>query len=411
MHIIKRRGWELAERSVTPEAFVLNRRGLLGGAAALATFGATGAARAAALSAPRDTKFDPGRAITPEKDATTYNNYYEFSEDKDCWPLAQKMVITDPWSIRIDGLVKKPRTIAFEDLVKQAPLEERVYRHRCVEAWSMVVPWDGFPMKKLLDLAQPLGSAKYVAFTTVEQPKAMPGLSNPIYPWPYVEAVTIEEAANDLAFISVGMYGHSLPKVSGAPIRMTLPWKYGFKSGKAFVRISFVEKRPDTMWAQIAPSEYRLLGERQPRGGASPLEPGERARAGQRRAGADENLQRLRRVRILLVCRRERRETVHVIIFQRIMAVLAAAFLVGAVAVAMIGPPNVPLGAALYMLDRRVVYDVQAHLAAWMWDDAALPLLVRPAWLLPACIGVVCAGLSLSVASRKRPQRTPRRRS
>ncbi len=254
MHIIRRRGWELPQRLVTPEAVALNRRGLLGGALALTGLAAA-SARAATLSAPRDPKFDPGRAITPEKDATTYNNYYEFSESKECWPLAQKMVV-DPWAIRIDGLVKKPRSIAFEDLLKQVQLEERIYRHRCVEAWSMVVPWDGFPMRKLLAIAEPLGSAKYVAFTTVEQPKTMPGLSNPIYPWPYVEGVTIAEAANDLAFISVGVYGKSLPKVSGAPVRMTLPWKYGFKSGKAFVTVSFVEKRPDTMWAQIAPSEY-----------------------------------------------------------------------------------------------------------------------------------------------------------
>jgi methionine sulfoxide reductase catalytic subunit len=256
MHIIKRRGWELPERSATPEALVLNRRGVLGGTLALATAGLTGTARAAGLTAPRDPKFDPGRAITPQQDVTTYNNYYEFSEGKDCWPLAKKMVISDPWSIQIDGLVKQPRTIAFDDLMKQVQLEERVYRHRCVEAWSMVVPWDGFPMKKLAEIAEPLGSAKYMVFTTVEQPKTMPGLSNPIYPWPYVEAVTMAEAANDLAFISVGMYGKSLPNVSGAPIRMTLPWKYGFKSGKAFVKVSFVEKRPATMWAQIAPSEY-----------------------------------------------------------------------------------------------------------------------------------------------------------
>ncbi len=253
MHIIRRRGWELPERSVTPEALVLNRRTLLGAGLALAA--GAGSARAAALSAPHDAKFDPGRAITPEKDATTYNNYYEFGEDKDIWPLAQKMVL-DPWSIRIDGLVKTPRTIAFEDLMKQVQLEERVYRHRCVEAWSMVVPWDGFPMRRLMELAEPLGSAKYMVFTTVEQPKTMPGLSNPIYPWPYVEAVTVAEAANELAFITLGMYGHSLPKQSGAPIRMTLPWKYGFKSGKAFVKVSFTEKRPDTMWAQIAPDEY-----------------------------------------------------------------------------------------------------------------------------------------------------------
>lgn len=254
MHIIRRRGWEIPERLVTPEALVLNRRAVLGGALALAA--APAVARAADFAAPRNPTFKGGRPVTPEKDVTTYNNYYEFSEDKDCWPLAQKMVLTHPWDIQIDGLVKAPRTIALGDLLKQVKLEERIYRHRCVEAWSMVVPWVGFPMKALMDIAEPLGSAKYMAFTTVEQPKTMPGLSNPIYPWPYVEAVTVEEAANELAFITVGMYGHALPKVSGAPIRMTIPWKYGFKSGKAFVKVSFTEKRPATMWAQIAPDEY-----------------------------------------------------------------------------------------------------------------------------------------------------------
>ncbi len=302
MRINKRRGWELPERLVTPEQVVLNRRAVLGGAMALAAAGSV-TARAADLMAPREAKFAPGaeRTITPEKDATTYNNYYEFSEEKDCWPLAQKMVVTDPWAIRIDGLVKTPRTIDFADLMKQVKLEERVYRHRCVEAWSMVVPWDGFPMRKLMDIAEPLGSAKYMVFTTVEQPKTMPGLSNPIYPWPYVEAVTVAEAANELAFITVGMYGKSLPKVSGAPIRMTLPWKYGFKSGKAFVKVSFTEKRPPTMWAQIAPDEYRLLGQCQSGRFAPAMESGERACPGHRRADSDEDLQWLRRVRIRLV--------------------------------------------------------------------------------------------------------------
>ncbi len=254
MHISKRRGWEIPARFVTPEALVLNRRAVLGGALALAAVPA--AARAAGFAAPLNPTFKPGRAVTPEKDVTTYNNYYEFSEDKDCWPLAQKMVLTQPWMIQIDGLVKAPKAIALDDLLKQVKMEERIYRHRCVEAWSMVVPWEGFPMKALMDIAEPLGSAKYMAFTTVEQPKTMPGLSDPIYPWPYVEAVTVQEAANELAFITVGMYGHALPKVSGAPIRMTIPWKYGFKSGKAFVKVSFTEKRPATMWAQIAPDEY-----------------------------------------------------------------------------------------------------------------------------------------------------------
>jgi methionine sulfoxide reductase catalytic subunit len=254
MNILKRRGWELPEALVTPEPIALNRRTLIGGAVALSA--AALPARGATL--PVNTKYQPGRAVTPEKDVETYNNYYEFSEDKDLWRAAQKMTVT-PWSIKIEGLVKTPRTIAYENLLRQVQLEERIYRHRCVEAWSIVVPWIGFPMRRLLDIAEPLGSAKYVAFTTVEEPKAMPGLDSPLYPWPYVEAVTVQEAANDVAFVSVGMYGKigpNMPKQDGAPMRMTIPWKYGFKSGKAFAKVSFVEQQPKTMWAQIDPDEY-----------------------------------------------------------------------------------------------------------------------------------------------------------
>jgi methionine sulfoxide reductase catalytic subunit len=257
MNIAKRRGWELPERRVTPEDVVLQRRSLLAGSAAtIAALSAPSGSHAGqSITAPLNGKYKLGRAITPEQIVSTYNNYYEFSEDKNLWRAAQKMTIS-PWSIRIDGLVKTPRTIALEDLLKQVHLQERVYRHRCVEAWSIVVPWVGFPMDELLKIAEPLGSAKYLEFTTVEEPKAMPGLDEPIYPWPYVEGVTIAEAANDLAFISVGMYGKPLAKQDGAPIRMTLPWKYGFKSGKAFVRVTFTEKRPSTFWAAIAPDEY-----------------------------------------------------------------------------------------------------------------------------------------------------------
>ena len=258
MNIIRRRGWEIPERLVTLEATVMNRRALLVGAAAIPLAGAAlpRAARAAdTMAAPLVAKYKPGRPITPEKDVETYNNYYEFSEGKDLWQAAQKMTV-DPWSIRIDGLVKTPRTLAFEDLLKQVRLEERIYRHRCVEAWSMVAPWTGFPMSELLRIGEPLGSAKYVVFTTVEEPKSMPGLDNPIYPWPYVEGVTIAEAANEVAFVSVGLFGKDLPKQNGGPIRMTLPWKYGFKSGKAFVKVTFTESRPQTMWASIAPDEY-----------------------------------------------------------------------------------------------------------------------------------------------------------
>ncbi len=254
MKIIRRHGWEIPESRVTPEALMINRRAMLGGAAALA-LGAAALPGGARADVPLDKTYEPGRAITPEKDATTYNNYYEFSEDKDLWRAAQKMSVS-PWSVQFDGLVKTPRTMAIEDLLKQVQLEERIYRHRCVEAWSMVVPWTGFPMKQLLTIAEPLGSAKYVAFTTVEEPKVMPGLDEPIYPWPYVEALTVQEAANQVAFVSTGMYGKDLPKQNGGPIRMTVPWKYGFKSGKAFVKVTFTEKRPDTMWAQINPDEY-----------------------------------------------------------------------------------------------------------------------------------------------------------
>ncbi|MGH7040881.1 MAG: protein-methionine-sulfoxide reductase catalytic subunit MsrP [Acetobacteraceae bacterium] len=264
MTVVKRYGWEIPESQVTPEAWVLRRRAMLGAAVGFAA-GGTFASRSAhaAATAPalppmnpaRNMTYVAGRALTDEKIATTYNNYYEFSQDKDLWRAAQKLTVS-PWSVRIEGLVAKPRTIALADLLHQVRLQERVYRHRCVEAWSMTVPWTGFPMADLVKLAEPLGSAKYVVFTTVEEPKAMPGLDSPLFPWPYVEGVTMAEAMNELAFVSTGIYGKPLPKQSGAPIRITLPWKYGFKSGKAFVKVAFTATRPKTFWAEIAPDEY-----------------------------------------------------------------------------------------------------------------------------------------------------------
>ena len=244
MQIHRRHGWEIAERFVTPESVVLHRRAVLGAAGAMSVLPL--AARAAA--------FDPGRAVTEEKYATTYNNYYEFGESKNIWRAAQKMPL-QPWSVQLAGMVKEPRTIGLDDLLKQIPQEERIYRHRCVEAWAMTVPWTGFPLSKLVALAEPLGSAKYVVFET-KQDKSMNGLDSPFYPWPYVEGVTIEEAANDLAFISTGMYGKPLPPQSGGPIRLTLPWKYGFKSAKSIVKVTFTDKRPKTFWEAIGPSEY-----------------------------------------------------------------------------------------------------------------------------------------------------------
>ncbi len=240
------RGWELPENCASPEGFSLGRRALL--ATALATTALPSFAHAGE-------KYAAGRDITPEKNATTYNNYYEFSTDKDLWQEAQALKM-DPWSISFTGAVEKEQTLSLSELLRQVTLEDRVYRHRCVEAWSMVVPWTGFPMAKLVALAAPLSSAKYVAFTTLADKKTMPGLRMPFYPWPYVDSVTMAEAMNDLAFIPTGMYGRSLPPQNGGPIRIHLPWKYGFKSVKSIIKVSFLEKRPIGMWEQLQASEY-----------------------------------------------------------------------------------------------------------------------------------------------------------
>jgi sulfoxide reductase catalytic subunit YedY len=250
MHIARRRSWEIAERLVTPEHAVLSRRNVLAAATAMTILPSFAARADVAVNK----AFDPGRPITEEKYSTTYNNYYEFGETKNIWKDAQALK-QRPWTVKLDGLMAKPRTVDLDDLLKQMPLQERVYRHRCVEAWAMTVPWTGFPLSALLKVAEPLGSAKFVVFETA-QDKVMSGLDAPFYPWPYMEGVTIDEAANDLAFISTGMYGKPLPPQNGGPIRLTLPWKYGFKSAKAVIRISFTEKRPTTFWEAIGPSEY-----------------------------------------------------------------------------------------------------------------------------------------------------------
>jgi sulfoxide reductase catalytic subunit YedY len=252
MHILRRRGWEVSERPVTSEAFMLGRRAALAGAGSVA-LAAPALAQSAAEPA-RNPKYVAGRDITPERYSTTYNNYYEFSDGKNLWEAAQVMK-PRPWTISLEGELKQPRTIGIDDLLKQVQLEERVYRHRCVEAWAMTVPWTGFPLSQLLKLAEPLGSAKYIVFETAQDPK-MPGLQSPFYPWPYIEGLAMDEAANDLAFISTGMYGKPLPPQDGGPIRLTVPWKYGFKSAKALAKISFSEKRPVNFWQAIQPSEY-----------------------------------------------------------------------------------------------------------------------------------------------------------
>jgi sulfoxide reductase catalytic subunit YedY len=262
MHFIRKRGWELPERQVTPEAVFLNRRAFMGGAAALAMAGPAFAETdpsAGLYPAKRNPGFaDAGRAVTPEEYNTTFNNFYEFGSSKRISALAEALPIR-PWTIAIDGEVEAPFTIGIDDLLKKVQLEERIVRHRCVEAWAMVVPWTGFALKDLVAIARPNANAKYVRFETFNNPDIAPGMKPGLfssYPWPYVEGLTMAEAANDLAFLVTGAYGKPLPKSMGAPIRLHLPWKYGFKSIKSIVRVSFVTERPVSFWEQINAGEY-----------------------------------------------------------------------------------------------------------------------------------------------------------
>ena len=196
-----------------------------------------------------------GRIVTSPDWSTQYNNYYKFSSGKRLAEEAQALPIR-PWVLTIDGMVETPMQIGIDDLMKKMPLEERLYRHRCVETWSMAVPWSGFALKELVKLAQPKAEAKYLRFETFMRPEVAPEQKGPFYPWPYVEGLTIEEANNDLAFMVTGMYGKPVPKQNGAPLRIALPWKYGFKSGKALVKITFTDQRPVNFWQALQPAEY-----------------------------------------------------------------------------------------------------------------------------------------------------------
>jgi methionine sulfoxide reductase catalytic subunit len=264
--LIKRlKGWELPESMVTPEHMVLNRRKFMGasaGALALLTAGGARAEDDPSMglypAKPNAAFADAGRPVTPVEINSAYNNYYEFGTSKQISEAAETLPIR-PWSIVIDGEVEAPMTLGIDDLLKKVQLEERIYRHRCVEAWSMVVPWTGFTLKSLVEMARPTADAKYVRFETFNLPDVavgqQPGLLGS-YPWPYVEGVTMEEARNDLALLVTGAYGKPLPKSMGSPIRLHLPWKYGFKSIKGIVKISFVKERPIGMWEAIQASEY-----------------------------------------------------------------------------------------------------------------------------------------------------------
>ena len=266
MLIRRNRGWELPERAATPESVWLGRRALLAGAGATILAGGLLPKGALAADAPagaaagpypvtRNPAFTLDRAVTDEYLATTYNNFVEFGSQKSIWRAAQKLPVR-PWAVVIDGMVEQPTTIDIDQLLARMPLEERLYRHRCVEAWAMAVPWSGFPLKALLDLAKPLSSARYVRMETFKNDAVASGQKQFWYPWPYVEGVTVAEAANELAFIATGLYGKPIPPQNGAPLRLVLPWKYGFKSIKSIARITLTDQRPVSFWESIQASEY-----------------------------------------------------------------------------------------------------------------------------------------------------------
>lgn len=250
------RRWNLPETLVTPEHLVFGRRAAMGLGAGLLAASSTAMAQPAGLPpAMRNTRFAPGRDITPERDATTFNNFYEFGSHKSISRAAQALP-QRPWTVKVEGMVETPREFGIEDLLRTMPIEERVYRLRCVEAWSMVVPWTGFPLSALLAAVNPLASARFVVFETAAIPGVMPGLRQSWYPWPYTEGCTIAEAANDLSFMVVGAYGKLLPPQNGGPIRFHQPWKYGFKAGKSLVRITLTDQRPVSFWERIQSAEY-----------------------------------------------------------------------------------------------------------------------------------------------------------
>jgi sulfoxide reductase catalytic subunit YedY len=269
---------DIRSSEITPKSTYLNRRKFLAGAAVTAAAATAGglwlrgsgnSASAAAPGAANPTpapvpgklnftksQYTTDEKQTPFKDITNYNNYYEFSTDKYGPAGLAKDFPARPWSVKIEGLANKPRTFDVDEIIRQNPLEERIYRHRCVEGWSMVIPWVGFPLANLLKQVDPNSKAKYVEFTTVYAPDKMPGQRQRILDWPYIEGLRMDEAMHPLALLAVGLYGDVLPNQDGAPIRLVVPWKYGFKSIKAIVKIRLVEQQPINTWNAAAPNEY-----------------------------------------------------------------------------------------------------------------------------------------------------------
>ncbi len=250
---------------ITPKEVYYSRRDFIKTAGALtagsllvacgAGFSSKPVPTPAGLTASKTTD-ELGNPLNSYTDITNYNNYYEFTIDKQGVAPMSANFKTSPWSVQVYGLVENPKTYAVEDLIQKFPPQERIYRMRCVEAWSMVVPWNGFPLSNVLKEVVPTSAAKFVRFETLLDPKDMPGQSDPTYPWPYQEGLRLDEAMNDLAILATGLYGEPLPPQDGAPIRMVVPWKYGFKSIKAIVKIELVATQPATLWSTVAPDEY-----------------------------------------------------------------------------------------------------------------------------------------------------------
>jgi len=262
--IHKKKIWSLGQNHITDETLFKKRREILKKLAGssflfagstLSTYSAYGSTDPL-YPPPINEIYKVNRELTKESYAITYTNFYEFGSNKNIWRKAARLK-TKPWLISIEGLINKPLKIDINDLIKKVGgIEERVYRFRCVEAWSMTVPWAGFPLSKIISLVEPKSDAKFIKFETFYNPDIAPGQKQKWYPWPYVEGITIEEANNDLSFMATGIYGKELPNQNGAPFRLVLPWKYGFKSIKSIVKISFVKERPISMWEKIAPQEY-----------------------------------------------------------------------------------------------------------------------------------------------------------
>jgi methionine sulfoxide reductase catalytic subunit len=264
MPVIRRPRWSLPEHLATPEHLFLDRRALIGGGAAMLLAPAVAAAQrvtdlpdptADLYPAKHNDRYVLDRPVTDPKINGNYNNFYEFGSTKTIAKAAQALKLR-PWTVKIDGMVEKEREIGIDDLIRQMPLEERLYRHRCVEAWSMAIPWTGFPLARLVALAKPTSAAKYLRMETFLDPSTAPGQRQTWYPWPYVEGLTLDEATNELAFLATGAYGKPMPKQHGAPLRLAVPWKYGFKSIKSIVRFTFTDQRPKSYWEALQASEY-----------------------------------------------------------------------------------------------------------------------------------------------------------